>query len=56
MGTLGYGLTWSGSIIVNPIMARLGVKGSKALGVLGVFGMSAGFGLASLSTQVSDVV
>jgi MFS family permease len=52
VGTLGYGLTWGGSIFVNPIMARLGVKGTRWLGVLGVLGMSAGFGLASLSTQV----
>lgn len=53
VGTLGYGLTWGGSIIVNPIMARLGVRGNKGLGVLGVLLMSVGFGLASLSTQVS---
>lgn len=52
VGTLGYGLTWGGSIFVNPIMARLGVKGTRWLGVVGVLGMSAGFGLASLSTQV----
>lgn len=53
IGTLGYGLTWGGSIIVNPIMARLGIRGNKGLGVLGVLCMSMGFGLASLSTQVS---
>ena len=35
VGTLGYGLTWAGSIVVNPVMARLGVNGNKALGVLG---------------------
>lgn len=52
VGTLGYGLTWGGSIFVNPIMARLRVKGTRWLGVTGVVGMSAGFGLASLSTQV----
>jgi MFS family permease len=52
VGTLGYGLTWGGSIIVNPLMARLGVKGTRWLSVIGVLGMSAGFGLASLSTQV----
>lgn len=54
IGTLGYGLTWGGSIIVNPIMARFGVRGNKCLGVLGVLCMSLGFGLASLSTQVSS--
>ena len=52
VGTLGYGLTWGGSILVNPLMARLGVKGTRWLGVAGVLGMSAGFGLASFSTQV----
>ena len=52
VGTLGYGLTWSGSIVVNPIMARLDAKGVRYLGVLGVVCMSLGFGLASLSTQV----
>lgn len=52
VGTLGYGLTWAGSIVVNPIMARLGPRGNQGLGVLGVVCMSAGFGFASLSTQV----
>ncbi|KAH8593559.1 MFS monocarboxylate transporter-like protein [Bisporella sp. PMI_857] len=52
VGTLGYGLTWGGSIFVNPVMARLGVRGTRWLGITGVVGMSAGFGLASLSTQV----
>jgi hypothetical protein len=56
VGTLGSGLTWGGSIAVNPIMARLGVKGTKGLGVLGVLFMSLGFGLASLSTQVRDCI
>ena len=52
VGTLGYGLTWVGSIVVNPVMARLGLAGTRALCVLGVLIMSLGFGLASLSTQV----
>jgi len=52
VGTLGYGLTWVGSIFVNPIMARLGLRGTRTLCVIGVFTMSLGFGLASLSTQV----
>jgi drug/metabolite transporter (DMT)-like permease len=52
VGTLGYGLTWAGSIVVNPTMARLGVRGTRWLGILGVFCMSLGFALASLSTQV----
>ena len=53
IGTLGYGLTWGGSIFVNPAMARLGVRGNRGLGILGVFFMSLGFLLASFSTQVS---
>ncbi|KIM96319.1 hypothetical protein OIDMADRAFT_105917 [Oidiodendron maius Zn] len=51
IGTLGYGLTWSGSIFVNPAMARLGVRGNRGLGILGVCFMSLGFLLASFSTQ-----
>jgi drug/metabolite transporter (DMT)-like permease len=50
VGTLGAGLTWGGSIVVNPLMAR--VKDVRYLTVGGVLCMSAGFGLASLSTQV----
>jgi hypothetical protein len=53
IGTLGYGLTWVGSIFVNPAMARLGVRGNRGLGILGVGFMSLGFLLASFSTQVS---
>src|SRR6187402_617688 len=29
VGTLAYGLTWAGSIVVNPIMARLGPRGNQ---------------------------
>jgi MFS family permease len=52
IGTLGYGLTWSGSIFVNPLIARLSTQGMRNLCVFGVLMMSLGFGLASLSTQV----
>ena len=52
VGTLGYGLTWVGSIVVNPAMARMGLRGTRNLCVIGVFTMSLGLGLASLSTQV----
>lgn len=55
VGTLGAGLTWGGSIFVNPTMARLGVGGTRGLGVLGVFFMSLGFMLASFSTQVRQI-
>lgn len=51
VGTLGAGLTWGGSIAVNPLMAR--VKDVRYLTVTGVVLMSLGFGLASLSSQVS---
>jgi drug/metabolite transporter (DMT)-like permease len=50
VGTLGAGLTWGGSIVVNPLMAR--VKDVRFLTVAGVVCMSAGFGLASLSSKV----
>ena len=50
VGTLGAGLTWGGSIAVNPMMAR--VRDVRLLTVTGVVCMSAGFGLASLGTQV----
>ncbi|KUJ21796.1 MFS monocarboxylate transporter-like protein [Mollisia scopiformis] len=52
VGTLGYGLTWAGSIVVNPILARLDPFGTRLLCISGVLLMSLGFGLASLSTQV----
>jgi len=55
VGTLGYGLTWVGSIGVNPIMARLNLGGTRAFCVIGVLTMSLGFGLASLSTQVCTI-
>jgi hypothetical protein len=53
VGTLGSGLTWAGSILVNPLMERLDKEGVRWVGVVGVVCMSAGFGLASLSTEVS---
>ncbi|KAL3423803.1 hypothetical protein PVAG01_05550 [Phlyctema vagabunda] len=52
VGTLGAGLTWAGSIVVNPLIARLGIKGSRLVGVVGVLCMSLGFGLASCCTEI----
>lgn len=52
VGTLGSGLTWAGSIFINPIMARLGPTGVRGIGVVGVLLMSLGFGLASFGSQV----
>ena len=50
VGTLGAGLTWGGSVVVNPLMARS--KDARVIPVVGVLLMSLGFGLASLSTEV----
>lgn len=52
IGTLGAGLTWGGSIVINPLMAR--TKDKRYITVSGVLLMSLGFGLASLATQVSS--
>jgi hypothetical protein len=54
VGTLGSGLTWAGSIVVNPMMTRLGDRASKYICITGVVCMSLGLGLASLCTQVSE--
>lgn len=51
IGTLGAGLTWGGSIVINPLMARTAEK--RYITVSGVILMSLGFGLASLATRVS---
>ena len=53
VGTLGAGLTWGGSIYVNPIMARL--KSFKPIALTGAILMSLGYFLASFSTQVGHV-
>jgi hypothetical protein len=50
VGTLGAGLTWGGSIVVNPLMAR--VRDVRWLTVIGVVCMSAGLGGASFGSQV----
>lgn len=51
VGTMGSGLTWAGSIVVNPIMTR--VDDMRKITVPGAILMSLGFGLASVSTQVN---
>ena len=53
IGTLGAGLTWGGSIVINPLMAR--TKEKRYITVSGVVLMSLGFGLASLATRVGSV-
>lgn len=50
VGTLGTGLTWAGSILINPLMER--VPSNKYITIPGVLLMSLAFGLASLATQV----
>ncbi len=58
VGTLGAGLTWGGSIFVNPLLARveekmfLGLEGRRCVTLSGVVLMSLGFGLASVSTRI----
>lgn len=51
IGTFGAGLTWGGSIVVNPLMAR--VRDVRWLTVMGVVFMSAGFGGAGFGSEVS---
>ncbi|KAE9376355.1 MFS general substrate transporter [Stipitochalara longipes BDJ] len=58
VGTLGSGLTWGGSIFVNPILSRvegksfLHLAGRQWITMTGVFLMSLGFLLASFATQI----
>lgn len=52
VGTLGSGLTWAGSIVVNPLMTRLGTRGTRYICIMGVVCMSLGFGLASVCQEV----
>ncbi|KAA1467846.1 MFS general substrate transporter [Dentipellis sp. KUC8613] len=50
VGTIGSGLTWSGSIFVNPLIAR--VKNLKLITLSGVVIMSLGLVLASFATKL----
>lgn len=50
IGTLGAGLTWGGSIFVNPLMAR--TKSLKAITVPGALLISLGYLLAGSCHQV----
>jgi MFS family permease len=49
IGTLAAGLTWSGSIFVNPLMSR--VKSLKTLTMTGAVLMATGYFLASFATR-----
>nr|GAT57053.1 monocarboxylate transporter [Mycena chlorophos] len=50
VGTLGYGLTWSGGIFVNPLMSRF--ASLRILTLLGAVIMSLGLFLAAYSTTL----
>jgi len=50
VGTLGAGLTWAGSIYVNPLMARS--KDLRHITLAGAVFMSLGYILAGFSTQI----
>lgn len=50
VGTIGSGLTWSGGIFVNPLMAK--VENLRFITLFGAFVMSLGIFLASFSTKV----
>ncbi|KAJ7573617.1 MFS general substrate transporter [Mycena floridula] len=50
VGTIGSGLTWSGSIFVNPLIAR--TENIKLVTIAGTFIMSLGLILASFCTQL----
>ncbi|CZS99170.1 hypothetical protein WAI453_008338 [Rhynchosporium graminicola] len=52
VGTFAYGLTWSGSILINPLLTRMSLPQLRKLCILGVLLMSLGIGLASIATTV----
>ncbi|CZR64167.1 uncharacterized protein PAC_14064 [Phialocephala subalpina] len=58
VGTLGAGLTWGGSIAVNPLLSLIDdkkfwiLRGRQCITLSGVLLMSLGFLLASLSSQI----
>jgi MFS family permease len=54
IGTLGAGLTWAGSIFINPLMERM--RNLRYLTASGVVLISLGFGLASIATQAWHLV
>ncbi|KKZ62231.1 hypothetical protein EMCG_03293 [[Emmonsia] crescens] len=52
VGTLGAGLTWGGSIFVNPLMTRVKGNANRKIATAGCILMSLAYGLASTSSQV----
>ncbi|KAF3898704.1 MFS domain-containing protein [Trichophyton interdigitale] len=53
VGTLGAGLTWSGSIVINPLVSRVSGNANQKIATAGCCLMSASYALASLSQRVS---
>lgn len=54
VGTLGAGLTWSGSIVINPLVSRVSGNANQKIATAGCCLMSASYALASLSQKVSE--
>ncbi|EFE36558.1 uncharacterized protein ARB_04080 [Trichophyton benhamiae CBS 112371] len=54
VGTLGAGLTWSGSIVINPLVSRVSGNANQKIVTAGCCLMSASYALASLSQRVSE--
>ncbi|EEQ88500.2 hypothetical protein RJZ56_000251 [Blastomyces dermatitidis] len=52
VGTLGAGLTWGGSIFVNPLMTKVKGNSNRKIATAGCVLMSLAYGLASTSNQV----
>ncbi|DAA79338.1 TPA_exp: putative MFS monocarboxylate transporter [Trichophyton benhamiae CBS 112371] len=51
VGTLGAGLTWSGSIVINPLVSRVSGNANQKIVTAGCCLMSASYALASLSQR-----
>ncbi|KAK2797515.1 hypothetical protein FQN51_008413 [Onygenales sp. PD_10] len=56
VGTLGAGLTWSGSIFVNPAMTRVKGNANRKIATVGCVLMSLAYGLAGSSSQVWHLI
>lgn len=56
VGTLAAGLTWGGSIVVNPLMSRVPGNANRKIATVGCVIMSLGYGLAGSCSRVSGSV
>ncbi|KAM5440991.1 hypothetical protein MferCBS31731_003775 [Microsporum ferrugineum] len=52
VGTLGAGLTWSGSIVINPLMSRVKGNANQKIATIGCCLMSASYALAGSSQRL----